>query len=60
MPGIWAAVFAARLQELLLGVTRELWPGMTGGEQTIPKWFRKRERIFLKDGTLQPCQGRAG
>lgn len=29
-----------------------LWPGMTGREQTIPKWFRKQERVFLKDGTF--------
>lgn len=32
-------------------VARNDWRG------TIPKWFRKEERIFLKDGTLQPCQG---
>lgn len=41
MPGSWEDTFAARLQKLLLGVMRELWPGIAGGEQTLPKWFRK-------------------
>lgn len=60
MRGSRKATFAARLQKLLLGVTRELWPGMTGGEQTILKQLRWKERIFLQIGILQPCQGRPG